>query len=103
MNEDENDSIIMDDRVVVERPIYTELEFERGFEMSKRPKRNPHTWIKKKIHKWKCSPSCIGLFFLQFFPFVHIMRKYKIRRDLPRDIVSGLTVGIMHIPQGINA
>jgi hypothetical protein len=29
------------------------------------------------------------------------MRKYKWRDDLPNDIISGLTVGIMQLPQGI--
>lgn len=29
------------------------------------------------------------------------MRKYKWRTDLPSDIVAGLTVGIMQLPQGI--
>lgn len=28
------------------------------------------------------------------------MKDYNIRTDLTGDIVSGLTVGIMHIPQG---
>lgn len=34
------------------------------------------------------------------FPFVRNMRGYKITRDLPSDVISGLTVGIMQIPQG---
>jgi hypothetical protein len=33
------------------------------------------------------------------FPFINVLRKYKIR-DLPSDVISGLTVGIMQIPQG---
>lgn len=28
------------------------------------------------------------------------MKDYNIRKDLSGDIISGLTVGIMHIPQG---
>ncbi|XP_045204648.2 sulfate transporter-like [Mercenaria mercenaria] len=35
------------------------------------------------------------------FPVWRIMRKYKWRTDLPSDIVSGLTVGIMQLPQGM--
>ena len=34
------------------------------------------------------------------FPFINVLRKYKIR-DLPSDVISGLTVGIMQIPQGM--
>lgn len=33
------------------------------------------------------------------FPFINVLRKYKLR-DLPSDVISGLTVGIMQIPQG---
>jgi hypothetical protein len=34
------------------------------------------------------------------FPFLTIMRGYSIRNDLPSDIMSGLIVGVIHIPQG---
>ena len=34
------------------------------------------------------------------FPFLTIMKDYNIRTDLSGDIIAGLTVGIMHIPQG---
>ncbi|XP_052282079.1 sulfate anion transporter 1-like isoform X2 [Dreissena polymorpha] len=35
------------------------------------------------------------------FPVWRTMKKYKWRTDLPNDIVSGLTVGIMQLPQGM--
>ena len=34
------------------------------------------------------------------FPFLRSFRSYRPFQDLPGDIVSGLTVGIMTIPQG---
>lgn len=33
-------------------------------------------------------------------PFLRIYRKYKIRTDLPNDVIAGFTVGIMQLPQG---
>lgn len=33
-------------------------------------------------------------------PLVGVLSRYKLRY-VPRDIIAGLTVGIMHIPQGI--
>lgn len=36
---------------------------------------------------------------LRNFPFIQIFRGYKIKEDFPSDLVSGLTVGIMQIPQ----
>ncbi|BFZ14917.1 hypothetical protein BsWGS_17956 [Bradybaena similaris] len=44
--------------------------------------------------RWK---SCA----LSVFPFIRIMRKYQWKSDLPGDIISGLTVGIMQLPQGM--
>lgn len=35
------------------------------------------------------------------FPFINVIRRYKILQDLPSDIIAGLTVGIMQIPQGM--
>uniref|UniRef100_K1P2Z7 Prestin n=1 Tax=Magallana gigas TaxID=29159 RepID=K1P2Z7_MAGGI len=34
-------------------------------------------------------------------PFLRIYRKYKIRTDLPNDVIAGFTVGIMQLPQGM--
>lgn len=50
-----------------------------------------------------CPPSldCFKKAVLSFFPFIGIMKRYRIRRDLLHDVASGLTVGIMHIPQGM--
>ncbi|KAK0410224.1 hypothetical protein QR680_005014 [Steinernema hermaphroditum] len=39
--------------------------------------------------------------FLSFFPIVRWLPKYDFRQDLMHDIIGGLTVGIMHVPQGI--
>lgn len=35
------------------------------------------------------------------FPVVRWLPKYSVKNDLPGDIVSGLTLAVMHIPQGI--
>ncbi|PAA59271.1 hypothetical protein BOX15_Mlig005698g1 [Macrostomum lignano] len=38
---------------------------------------------------------------LGFLPFIGILKRYNIRDWLLADFISGLTVGIMHIPQGM--
>lgn len=35
------------------------------------------------------------------FPFLKWIPHYSVRRELPLDIISGCTVAIMHIPQGM--
>lgn len=39
-------------------------------------------------------------FWQKRFPVWRILRKYKWKDDLPNDAISGLTVGIMQLPQG---
>ena len=34
------------------------------------------------------------------FPFINILGGYSVRNDLLSDVMAGLIVGIMHIPQG---
>ena len=34
------------------------------------------------------------------FPFINTIRSYKVKEYLINDIISGLTVGVMQIPQG---
>lgn len=100
-DEDEVDRITLDEMVVVERPIYTEYDFQQDFEESERPKKNPGTWAKSKIRKCHCTLSCVKGFLLNLFPFLRILRGYNVKSDLLSDVISGLTVGIMHIPQGM--
>ena len=56
----------------------------------------------RKISKYifSCTPSCLRVFVFSLFPFLTIMQDYNVRTDLSGDIIAGLTVGIMHIPQG---
>ncbi|CAG5136583.1 unnamed protein product [Candidula unifasciata] len=91
----------MDEMVVIERPIYSQKDFDRGFEGGKRPARNIATWVRSKVKKSECSCSCICKFIISHLPFLTIMRDYSLRHDLVADIVAGLTVGVMHIPQGM--
>jgi len=50
-----------------------------------------------------CRPSrrCFIEGILGLFPFIRIMKGYSIRSDLLGDLVAGLTVGVMVIPQGM--
>ncbi|VDM48095.1 unnamed protein product [Toxocara canis] len=39
--------------------------------------------------------------FLSFLPILQWLPKYQLKKDLSGDIIGGLTVGIMHVPQGM--
>jgi len=97
----------------VNRPVYTRQDFDQRYtnnESAKEPgpddkKQSVSTVFDGLRHciKAKCSPPSLNSTkksLLSFFPFIRIMQNYNVRSDLPSDIMSGLIVGIMHIPQG---
>jgi hypothetical protein len=46
-------------------------------------------------NKKRVKETCLGM-----LPVVNIMRKYNVKTDLINDIIAGLTVGVMQLPQG---
>lgn len=87
-------------KVVIERPVFSQQKFDEGFSPGSRPKTTFRESFLKSCRKCQCSKDCFLGFLYKIFPFIGIMKDYNIRTDLTGDIVSGLTVGIMHIPQG---
>ncbi|CAL8098852.1 unnamed protein product [Calicophoron daubneyi] len=51
--------------------------------------------------------SCVGLteslarWIVSFFPFFIILRKYDFKEWFLNDLIAGITIGIMHVPQGM--
>lgn len=41
-----------------------------------------------------------GAWLISFFPFIGILRRYDVKNYFVNDLIAGLTVGIMHVPQG---
>lgn len=58
--------------------------------------------IKRYINKQCASFSllCCLNSFLEKIPLIRCLKDYNIRKNLYGDIIAGLTVAIMHIPQG---
>ena len=86
----------------VERLIYTKSQFKQNYNFV--PKRDSHVLVDRLQHlKRNCHPTCkcAKRILLSIFPFIGIMKEYSPRTDLLGDIVAGLTVGVMHIPQGM--
>ncbi|PVD24381.1 hypothetical protein C0Q70_14863 [Pomacea canaliculata] len=72
-----------------------------------RMKMTRNSILKQSLRKMKetcqscaCSWTCARTYLRRFFPFVSILNGYSALYDLPCDLIAGLTVGIMHIPQG---
>ncbi|KAK2579316.1 hypothetical protein KPH14_008268 [Odynerus spinipes] len=79
----------------VERPLYEQEALNVDYHYEK-PRRSLTLYLKETIKSknWK---SCIG----SSIPAITWLRRYTWKEDFIRDIISGLTVAIMHIPQGM--
>jgi hypothetical protein len=54
------------------------------------------TYVRKY---YKPSGPCFMNYFLERFPFFKWITLYNVREDLVKDLVAGITIGVVHIPQ----
>ncbi|XP_077868450.1 prestin-like [Saccoglossus kowalevskii] len=86
----------------VNRPVYTEDEFHLGHQVADVSKETVPQKIKKYFQKQcSCSPKCLKEFVLAKIPILDWMPKYSIREDLVGDILAGITVCVLNIPQSL--
>lgn len=69
------------------------------------PRQPPTRRLKACVTKFYHSVSLLGIInaVLDAMPVIRCVKEYKIRTYLVSDIIAGITVAIMHIPQGKNA
>ena len=85
----------------VERPIFTQEDFDEDFSPQHRHSKTVKERVKNTASSCDCSASCFKRFLFSILPFIRIMKDYNIKEDVVSDLISGLTVGVMHIPQGL--
>ena len=90
-------------RINLSRHVYNEQEFTESFikrdEYVSSSEFEPSSLA--KTFKRHFFPRCTCKDVLQsWFPIVEWLPAYDVRRDLAHDVAGGLTVAIMHIPQG---
>ncbi|NWZ79412.1 S26A6 protein, partial [Poecile atricapillus] len=79
------------------REVLSEAELE---EVAKRkPPTKPS--LRGCLRKTRCSGSAAKSLLFRFLPFLRWMPRYPIKDWLLGDILSGFSVGIMHLPQGL--
>lgn len=97
------------------RRIYREEEFENLYLKHDKSKRvsfrqKSSLILRKAFHKIRisyCGPNTTDgfggqllHFMYNFFPFIDIIRHYDVKNWLGNDLVTGFTIGVMHVPQG---
>ena len=48
---------------------------------------------------YRPSGNCLLNYFFHRFPFFDWIRSYNLKEDLVKDLIAGLTIGVVHIPQ----
>ena len=84
--------------VTIDRPVFNRIRFDDMFEKREEEKVPLWTTFRKRC---VCSPSCFGERILGLFPFIATLRTYKVKQYLIRDLLAGVSVGMIHIPQGM--
>lgn len=57
-------------------------------------------YLREKLSSCSCSASAFPSLLARLAPILRWLPKYSVKKDLTADITGGVTVGIMHIPQG---
>ncbi|XP_060582820.1 prestin-like [Ruditapes philippinarum] len=87
---------------VIKESVNKTADFRSIYRRPDKPSPGISETIKEQMHNMcPCDARSLKKSLTKRFPVWKIMKKYKWRTDLPSDIVSGLTVGIMQLPQGM--
>ncbi|XP_044156463.1 solute carrier family 26 member 6-like [Bufo gargarizans] len=87
-----------DVRYCVERPVFYEQELGVSLPRSTNTIRSIVGAAKRKV---RCSRSELKALLFQFIPILHWLPHYPVKEWFLGDIVSGISVGILQLPQGL--
>lgn len=79
----------------VERPFYEQQQFNSALSYD-----NSNDDQKTSCSQWICNIKPFNIL-LSIFPIFSWLSQYNLKNDLVGDIISGCTVAVMHIPQGM--
>ncbi|XP_068023203.1 prestin isoform X1 [Melanerpes formicivorus] len=85
-------------RYYVERPVYTQ-ELLQG--QLHRRERAPQTLGQRIARSCRCSSKKAKSHLYSFLPILQWLPRYPVKEYLPGDIISGISTGVMQLPQGL--
>ncbi|GAB1601766.1 sulfate transporter-like isoform X1 [Argonauta hians] len=89
-------------QIEIRRAAYKTSGFRGKFRKSSPPEKSFKENVSQQVRSCtSCSKDRCKQILIDTFPFLRILKKYDVKTDLPNDLVSGLTVGIMQLPQGM--
>ncbi|KAM4022958.1 solute carrier family 26 member 6-like [Anomaloglossus baeobatrachus] len=87
-----------DVRYCIERPVFHEQELGEPLPRTTNTIRSLISTAKRKV---RCSRSAAKALLFQFLPILHWLPHYPFKEWFLGDIVSGISVGILQLPQGL--
>ncbi|XP_064512841.1 prestin isoform X1 [Pseudopipra pipra] len=85
-------------RYCVERPVYNQ-ELLQG--QLHRRQRSPQTLKQKIAHSCRCTSKKAKSHLYSFLPILKWLPRYPVKEYLLGDIISGVSTGVMQLPQGL--
>lgn len=76
----------------------TQAEFDEKYERIPEKKETLKETLRQKC---ECSKECVGRSLLSRFPVINMVRTYRFKEYILGDLVSGLSVGVMTVPQSM--
>ena len=86
--------------VSIARPAFTTADYQRVSGYSRRAKAG-FQWDKAARAACPRPGRCKASSLLKFFPFVTVISTYDWRESLLGDVIAGISVGVINIPQGL--
>ncbi|CAH1776921.1 unnamed protein product [Owenia fusiformis] len=86
-------------RIEINRSIYKQDIFNETFKTDTNKEKS--SCIQSMCSKVDCSSTKWKEHLATLFPFAHTIKHYEWRRQLLGDVVAGLSVGVLHVPQGM--
>ncbi|KRZ90488.1 Prestin [Trichinella sp. T8] len=89
-------------KVVVDRPVYSLHHFEDHYGCEENNTVSLSERVKEKVRKnFYCNRERLLGIFYTFFPIFQWLPKYEWKRYFVSDLLAGITVGVMSVPQGM--
>lgn len=88
--------------VNIDRPVYNQAKFEQEYKINAFQGFSLFYFIREMAVK-SCTPGkeCVRKNVFNRIPAIGWLKEYNIKESLMADLFAGITVGIMHIPQGM--
>ncbi|XP_053320219.1 prestin isoform X2 [Spea bombifrons] len=94
----EDECLCQRQRYCVERPIYTQEYLQEQLHLRKN---EPPSIVRRISHSCRCSGKKAKSQLYSFLPILKWLPRYPVKEYLLGDIVSGLSTGVMQLPQGL--